>query len=323
LALKKLMADRPMKTYAESVCRDTASVPHAEKASAPSKTESVRFRSLGDELVGKLFRPAAGTPAPTLIVCHGAGEFKENYFEMCEVLAGRGVASLALDMHGHGESGGERYFLKIKDWVADIRAAIGFLSTHPGVDPNKIAAFGLSSGGTAILEAGVLEPRLKALIALDATVRNSLPAATAIPLKIFLGLGKLKLAITKKTLRFPLAKMPGGPKMASDPEINAKLMANPRALEAFMAYPLPGAEDAFFVDTITRVPQIGAPTLVIWGEDDELDPPETGLRLYAALKCKKRLDIVAGNGHVGHLDRNRAKVFALTGDWLLENLTGV
>ena len=137
MALKKLMADRPMKTYAESVCRDTASVPHAEKASAPSKTESVRFRSLGDELVGKLFRPAAGTPAPTLIVCHGAGEFKENYFEMCEVLAGRGVASLALDMHGHGESGGERYFLKIKDWVADIRAAIGFFQPIQELIPTR------------------------------------------------------------------------------------------------------------------------------------------------------------------------------------------
>src|SRR3954469_23695543 len=65
LALKKLMADRPMKTCAESVCRDTASVQLAQTASAAPKSESVRFRSLGDELVGKLFRPASEKPAPT------------------------------------------------------------------------------------------------------------------------------------------------------------------------------------------------------------------------------------------------------------------
>jgi len=286
------------------------------------QTESVTLRSQGVDLVGRLFLPALDCPAPTVIICHGAGEFKENYFEMCEALAERGLASLTIDMHGHGESGGQRYFLQIDDWVADLRAAIGFLSIHPRVDANKIGAFGLSSGGTAILEAGVVEPRLKALVALDPTVRNSLSAATAIPLKLFLALGKIKLALTKKTLRLPLAKMAVGPKMASDPEINRKLMADPRATAAFMSYPLPGAEQAFFVDTIKRVSQIAAPTLVIWGADDELDPPETGRMLFAALTCKKRLEIVPGNGHVGHLDRNRLKVFELTADWLLKNLTG-
>jgi alpha-beta hydrolase superfamily lysophospholipase len=284
--------------------------------------ESVSLYSLGDELAGNLYLPASSRPAPALIVCHGAGEYKENYAEMCETLAQRGIASLALDMHGHGASGGERFFLRMSEWVPDIRAAVGFLSTHPRVDANKIAAFGLSSGGTAILEAGVVEPRLKALVALDATVHNSLPAATAIPLKIFLALGKLKRGLTGKTLRLPLAKMSAGPKMASDPEINARIMSNPRATEAFMSYPLPGAEEAFFVDTINRVSQIAAPTLVIWGEDDNLDPTDTARLLLATLTCKKRLEIVAGNGHVGHLDRNRAKVFALTADWLLENLTG-
>ena len=284
--------------------------------------ESVSLYSLGDELAGKLYLPATSRPAPALIVCHGAGEYKENYAEMCELLAERGIASLALDMHGHGASGGERFFLRMNEWVADVRAAVGFLSTHQRIDSNKIAAFGLSSGGTAILEAGVIEPRLKALVALDATVHNSLPAATAIPLKVFLALGKVKRGLTGKTLRLPLAKMSVGPKMASDPEINSRIMGNPRSTEAFMSYPLPGAEEAFFVDTITRVSQIVAPTLVVWGEDDELDSPDTARLLFETLTCKKRLEIVAGNGHVGHLDRNRTKVFALTAEWLLENLTG-
>jgi pimeloyl-ACP methyl ester carboxylesterase len=284
------------------------------------RKESVRFQSLGDEIVGTLFLPPADAPLPVLIVCHGAGEFKENYSEMCERLAERSVACLAIDMHGHGQSGGERFYVEMHQWVADIQAAIDFLLTRPEVDGHRIGAFGLSSGGTAILEAGIVEPRLKALVGLDATVRNSLPFMESFVLKALVRVGELKRLLTKRDFRVPLAKISVGPKMASDPEINQRLISDPHSLEAFMALPLPGAEQAFFVDTLTRVSRITAPTLVIWGEDDKLDPPETGRLLCDALTCKKQLQVVPGNGHVGHLDRNRAKVFALTGDWVLENL---
>jgi pimeloyl-ACP methyl ester carboxylesterase len=281
--------------------------------------EPVRFCSLGDEIAGTLFLPASQSPLPVLIVCHGAGEFKENYFEMCERLAERSVASLAIDMHGHGQSGGQRFYVDMRQWVADIRAALDFLSTRPEVDSHRAGAFGLSSGGTAILEAGIVEPRLKVLIGLDATVRNSLPFIDSILLRILVGVGRLKRCLTGGDFRVPLAKLPA-PKMASDPEVERRLMSDPHSLEAFMAFPLPGGEQAFFVDTITRVSRIKAPTLVIWGEDDKLDPPETGRLLSEALTCKKQLQVVPGNGHVGHLDRNRAKVFALTADWVLDNL---
>jgi alpha-beta hydrolase superfamily lysophospholipase len=281
--------------------------------------ESVRFRSVGDEIAGTLFLPASDGRLPVLIVCHGAGEFKENYFEMCEQLAERSVASLAIDMHGHGQSGGPRFYVDMRQWVADIQAAIDFLSTRPEVDSNRVGAFGLSSGGTAILEAGIVEPRLKVLIGLDATVRNSLPFIDSVLLKVLLGVGRVKRRLTGSDFRLPLAKLPA-PKMASDPDVDRRLKSDPHSLEAFMAFPLPGAEQAFFVNTITRVSPITAPTLVLWGEDDKLDPPETGRLLYEALTCKKQLQIIAGNGHVGHLDRNRAKVFALTADWVLDNL---
>ena len=117
----------------------------------------------------------------------------------------------------------------------------------------------------------------------------------------------------------PLAKM-GPLHLASDPEINAKLVNDPKTIEALMAFPFPGAAEAFFVDTIKRVPEIKIPTLVIWGEDDQLDPPETAKLLFAALTCKKRLEIIPGNGHAGHVDRHKDKVFALTAEWIFENL---
>ncbi len=282
--------------------------------------ETVQLHSLGDELAGILFLPAATGPAPVLIICHGAGEFKENYFELCELLAGRGVATLAIDMHGHGQSAGERYYVNMRQWVADVQAAIDFLLTHSKIDGKRIGAFGLSSGGTAILEAAVIDPRLKALVALDATVRNSLPLPMSWFLKVLVFLGNVKKAFTKRDLRVPLAKMSGGLHLASDPELDKKLQTDPRALAAYNSFPFPGAAQAFFVNTIKRVSKIAIPTLVLWGEDDQVDPPETAKRLFAALTCKKQLHIIPGNGHAGHLDRHRDKVFSLTADWALENL---
>src|SRR6185295_8123382 len=115
-----------------------------------SSRSNVCLRSLGIDLAGTLFLPATELPAPVLIICHGAGEFKENYFELAETLAARGVATLAIDMHGHGQSAGERFYVNIQQWVADIQSAIEFLLLHPRIDGSRIAAFGLSSGGTAI-----------------------------------------------------------------------------------------------------------------------------------------------------------------------------
>src|SRR6476659_771374 len=159
--------------------------------------EAVVLRSLGDDLAGTLFLTEGKAKAPVLIICHGAGEFKENYFELCELLASRGVATLAIDMHGHGASAGERYYVNMRQWVADVQAAIDFLLTHSKIDGKRIGAFGLSSGGTAILEAAVIDPRLKALVALDATVRDSLPLWMSLFLQVLVFMGNVKKLFTK------------------------------------------------------------------------------------------------------------------------------
>ena len=118
----------------------------------------------------------------------------------------------------------------------------------------------------------------------------------------------------------PLQKLSGVPTVASDPEVDKRLVNDPRVQEAFAAFPFPGAAEAFFVDTIKRAPRICAPTLVLWGEEDKLDPPETGRMLLQALSCEKQLHIIPGNGPAGHQDRNRDQVFTLTADWALKTL---
>jgi alpha-beta hydrolase superfamily lysophospholipase len=282
--------------------------------------ELVTFESLGDTIHALLVKAPGKTKAPVLITSHGAGEFKENYLELAAHLAENGISSLLLDMHGHGSSGGEAYHIKMKEWVADLIAAMDFLETRNDVDASRIGAFGLSSGGTAILEAAVVDPRLKALIALDATIMNTLPLGTSLTMRLVSALGHVKRLFTGKDVRISIVPLLDEVALASDPEINAKLRVDPGKLKAFASFPLPGAAEAFFVDTVKRLPRIKAATLVIWGEDDQLDPISTAHALHNALACPKALEIVAGNGHVGHLDRNRHRVFELTSQWLLKHL---
>lgn len=286
-----------------------------------SSLEAVSFLSLGDRIQG-LFVHAPGEGArPVLVISHGAGEFKENYLEMASCLASRGISSLLLDMHGHGASEGRPYHVSMKEWAADLAAALDFLEKRSDVDAGRIGAFGLSSGGTAILEAAVDDPRFRALVALDATVMNTLPWSLTLTMGSLSLLGRLKRCFTGSDLRISIVQLLEEVALASDPAVNAKLRVDPGKVRAFKNFPLPGAAQAFFVNTIRRVSAIKAPTLVIWGEEDQLDPVTTAHALHGALTCEKRLEIVQGNGHVGHLDRNRRRVFDLTADWILKHLS--
>jgi len=287
---------------------------------APVIGEPVQFESLGETICALFVSSIRPVGQPVLVVSHGAGEFKENYLELASYLADRGIASLLLDMHGHGASGGRPFHVSMREWVSDISAALDYLETRVDVDPERIGALGLSSGGSAILEAAVCDSRLKALIPLDATVMNTLPAGVSLTMRLLSLIGWVKRMLTRKDLRISIIKLLDEVPMASDPAINARLKVDPGKLKAFMNFPMPGAADAFFVDTIRRVPAIKAPTLVIWGADDQLDPVSTAHILFQALSCEKGLEIIEGNGHVGHLDRNRVRVFEVATDWLLKYL---
>jgi alpha-beta hydrolase superfamily lysophospholipase len=280
--------------------------------------EDVRFQAGPNQLVGVRFLPEGAGPHPALLVCHGPGEFKEHYFEMGEMLASGGVATLAFDMCGHGESEGERYHVVIREWVEALRAALDFVQADRRIDGNRLGAFGISSGGTTILETALVDPRLKALVLLDSTVNNSMPLVLTTFVHLCVIAGKLKKALTGKDLRVALARL-GSFDLVEDKEIDRQLRADPRTVEAYMAYPFPGGTEAFFVDTIRRLHLVKAATMVIWGAQDKLDPPATARLIYSTLTCKKQLHIIPGNGHAGHVDRHRFKVFELTRGWLLKN----
>ncbi len=282
--------------------------------------ERLEFTSLGHKIASVLFLPEAPVPHPALIMCHGAMDFKENYFEFCRYLAAKGIAALAVDMHGFGESEGDRFHVTIEEWIADIRAALAALQEHPLINSANIGAFGVSSGGTAVLECSLVEPGLKALITLDATVRTIVGLLELAGIRLLALMGTVKRLFTGSSLRISLVKSCKKIEVAHDPEVNSSWGNNPDVLKMWSEFPFPGTEESLIVDTIKRVHMISVPTLILHGAEDKIDHPDTARLLYGTLTCPKGLHIIEGNGHMGHLDRNKQTVMELTARWASKHL---
>ena len=296
-------------------------------AGAPGFAESsgleesvVQLVSSGDRLVCTLLRPAGEHPRPAIVMCHGAHGRREQFLAFARVLVESGIVVLLPDMHGHGESGGSRYHVCMKEWVPDVRAGLDWLSVQAFVDPDRLGAFGFSSGGTAVLEAAVIDHRLKALATLDATVRSVVSPAERYFLLFCSWLGSLKQRWFGSNLHLPLYPLARRAQTAVDPSVHAAVFDDPEMREAYWRYPLPGALDSLIVDTLSRVDRITAPVCIIHGADDKIDPPASADALFQCLRSEKALHLIPGSGHMGHLDPQRELISRLVRDWFVARL---
>jgi hypothetical protein len=284
------------------------------------RKEKLQLTSLGDTLKGVLFLPDVQSiekPSllPAVILCHGAIDYKEHFFGFAAFLAESGYAALAIDMHGHGESEGDRYHVKMSEWVPDIEAAVEVLSSHHEIDGSRIGAVGFSSGGTAILEAATLQYPLKALVTLDATVRNVIPFHEVAFFKLMCAFGRVKRKTIGGDIKLPLYDMAIRVPVACNPDVSDAFFKDPYFKAGYQAYPLPGAIESVIIDTIDRVDQITVPVCVIHGEEDQVDSPETARLLFKKLRSEKQLNIIPCSGHIGHMDDQKEKIHDFAKNW--------
>lgn len=90
-----------------------------------------------------MYLPAGSGPRPGLLVGHGGGSRRQRHASFCRVAAAYGMAVLAFDFRGHGESEG-MVDGRLPD---DVVAAARVLREHPSVDPARIGYRGSSLGG--------------------------------------------------------------------------------------------------------------------------------------------------------------------------------
>jgi alpha-beta hydrolase superfamily lysophospholipase len=97
----------------------------------------------GTPLTAMLYE-AATRPAPAVILVHMLGRSKDEWAPFAERLQAVGITALAIDLRGHGRSGGNGADLTAM--VGDVQAAAGWISTQGIVRPGAIAVVGASLG---------------------------------------------------------------------------------------------------------------------------------------------------------------------------------
>lgn len=130
----------------------------------------VTFRNhFGIELAGDLYAPQAGGqhPSAALAICGPFGAVKEQSSGFyANQMASRGFVALAFDPSFTGESGGEPRYMNSPDInTEDFMAAVDFLSTRDGIDPEKIGIIGICGWGGMALNAAAIDTRVKATVA--------------------------------------------------------------------------------------------------------------------------------------------------------------
>ena len=140
-------------------CRKLA-LPHLRPAG-----EYVRIPFAGKSFAGILRRPVGVARAPVVVMCMGLDSAKEETDSYEAPFLARGMATLAFDGPGQGES---EYDMPIRgDYEAAVAAVIDWLETRHDIDPGKIGLWGVSLGGYYAPRAAAFEKRIKACIALS------------------------------------------------------------------------------------------------------------------------------------------------------------
>ncbi|MEP5610861.1 MAG: CocE/NonD family hydrolase [Cyclobacteriaceae bacterium] len=128
------------------------------------------------ELVGDLTLPNSGKNPPVVLMLNKAAGDRTVYAGLARQLALSGIASLRLDLRGHGESINVEKFVPYKsegpdpliwDAEADVNAAIDYLKNHSSFSSSKIAVVGASYSGEEMAEAGRMEGYVDAYVALS------------------------------------------------------------------------------------------------------------------------------------------------------------
>ena len=245
-------------------------------AGAPYVAEPVIVRTpAGLTLAGTLTTPArrAGARLPAVVLITGSGSQDRDegipsfstayrpFREIADTLSRRGVAVLRLDDRGIGGSSQGPPAATSADFADDIRAAVAWLRTRDGIDPDRVALVGHSEGAMIAPMIAITDPALRALVLVAGPARTG-------------------RAIASAQRRYAIEHEPSIPREKRDSIFRVAEAAS----EA--AYAVPGWLN-FYVnyEPLTAARHVRAPTLILQGESDTQVTPDHASILAAAMRA--------------------------------------
>jgi acylglycerol lipase len=269
-------------------------------------TDHSRWRNLrsrdGTELFCReweSFAPAKGT----ILVIPGLGEQSGRYLHVGDFFQQAGFNVLAIDVRGHGRSGGSPVYAEGYDkFLDDVRTAIGLVKIHP------LVVFGHSFGGQlALALAAREEPNVVAYVA-------SAPwlALTSPPAAWLTGVASF-LNVLYPKIRFPTRIER---RQNSSDEVHLDSLADLELNHSFITV------RAFFEISeeghrLLANPHVNAPVLLAQGQPDPVTSTEASLAFFGRLKAPgKELLLYPGFLHELHNEKERARVLDDYLNWI-------
>lgn len=233
--------------------------------------------------------PADSKSCPIVVMAHGFTATREDgLLPYAERFAELGVASLAFDYRGFGDSqGGERQVLNIRRELEDLGNAIDFAKRLDGIDPRRVALWGSSFGGGMAIDTASRRDDIACVIAQVPFV-DGLATVGAVPLRT-------SLRLTARGLADVRAHRAGRPRVmipaAGEPGTVAA-MSTPDALPGFESIVPPASRHVnsvaagIVLNTLLWRPGLKAadircPLLIQVGNDDAITPPAPAARAAA------------------------------------------
>jgi pimeloyl-ACP methyl ester carboxylesterase len=279
--------------------------------------EKIVFRSEGLEIHGCLYETAA-PETRTVVFCHGAFEFQENWADYAARMNAGGLPAFTFDFAGHGESQGIRSLVNLRVWAYNLRDALSALEVR-GYGP--FALVGWDIGGSAALLACAHDRRLDCAVLLSTPIVLQPPIGERLAYGLISTAAAFKKAVFKRSLTLSRLNELEGLRFLSEEDANEQYFSNPKVRNTYAAVPIPDSLDSVWMDIRKALQKVSLPVLVMHGSEDAVLPVEQSRELYRLLKGSKELLIVDSCGHALHLDQKKDEVFDKILGWIKNYLS--
>lgn len=246
---------------------------------------------------------AAGGSGPPLVLVHGLGASADIWKDNIEELAvSHRVYAPDLVGFGYTDKPDIRYS------PLDFLAFLGDFTTALGLEKTSMAGLSLG-GGITLLYALDCPERVDRLVLVDSA---GLGREMTLPLRI----GSIPLPLhwfkaPRPVLRALMKRLVYNPDVITDGlvDLYCDMLARPEARRTVFRVlgsvaNLAGAKREALALTRDRLDTIKAPTLIVWGKDDHILPPDHGI--YAEQQIPgSRLHVFGRCGHMPNLEKPR------------------
>lgn len=279
--------------------------PHGQEAALIPATQHL---TLSDGAIAPLrLWPAKGQTKAILLALHGFGESRDAWEFSAPQLAASGITTVAPDQRGFGETKSRGQWSSTARLVKDAREeALWIHKEHPNV---PLYVMGESMGGavTALLASNPPKFPINGVILVSPAVWRFDPLSRLV---------LEGLDILAPDWVFTGAHVPGEHVATNNIAALRRLYFDPLTLHGFRLDTLRGLV-TLMAEGQKSAPKINLPLLVLYGDRDQMIPPEPMARFWQKLPISARKDLIPGGHHLLLRDLGGRNAIADIASWIL------